>query len=89
MNDLHLSKPLVSCFKNLYIPNPKGGLPPYEYSVDGGINYQKTSMFTDLIKSEQSLYIQDQKCTIKENFYTKSFTIPNLINPNGDDINDV
>lgn len=65
-----------------------GGVPPYEYSLDG-IDWQSSNVFTNVLQGTHTVYVRDaNKCEIVK----KEFTIMNLINtitPNGDGYNEV
>ncbi|MFN7044430.1 MAG: choice-of-anchor L domain-containing protein [Flavobacterium sp.] len=59
----------------------------YEYSLDG-INYQDSTIFTNLNAGEYTVYVQDKKgCgIINETFYILDY--PKYFTPNGDGYND-
>jgi gliding motility-associated-like protein len=64
-----------------------GGTPPYQYSMDN-INWQDSSVFTNIARGEAKVYVRDgYNCVPVE----VNITVPNLINiitPNDDGIND-
>lgn len=42
---------------------PEGGIPPYEYSIDGGMNFQDDSTFTDLEAQNYDVVVRDSTGT--------------------------
>lgn len=64
-----------------------GGVPPYEYSLDG-IVWQTSNVFQGLPRGENKIFVRDSNKCIPVIY---DFTIVNLVNaitPNGDGIND-
>lgn len=65
-----------------------GGVPPYEYSLDG-IDWQTSNVFNNVLVGVHTVQVRDaNKCAIVK----KEFTIMKLINtitPNGDGYNEV
>jgi subtilisin-like proprotein convertase family protein len=43
-----------------------GGTPPYEFSIDGGVNFQSTSLFTGLANGEYPVVVQDANGCLSE-----------------------
>lgn len=77
----------VEITNNSAIITVNGGVPPYQYSLDG-TTYQDSNIFNGLPRGEVKVYVKDSfEClpVISE------FTVPNLINaitPNNDGVND-
>lgn len=45
-------------------PQVTGGAPPYEYSIDGGANYQSGNLFADIMPGNYELIVRDENgCT--------------------------
>ncbi len=67
-----------------------GGLPPYQYSVDG-INYQENNHFTDLPDNDYTVYIIDSNgCEyILPPVHVTNLIFYSFFTPNGDGYNDV
>ncbi len=70
--------------------NASGGLPPYQYSIDG-IEFQDSNHFTDLPDNDYTVYVKDTNDCI---YTAPPVHVTNLIflsffTPNGDGYNDV
>ena len=66
-----------------------GGLPPYQYSVDG-LNYQNSNHFKDLPDDDYPIFIKDANDCIYEfpPVHVTNLTFPKFFTPNGDGFND-
>ncbi|CAM1341343.1 T9SS type B sorting domain-containing protein [Tenacibaculum aestuarii] len=76
--------------KNTLIANPEDGLPPYEYSVDGG-DFGPDNEFTILQTKDYTITVRDARgcevtLTVRGEYI--SIFVPNLFTPDGDGIND-
>jgi gliding motility-associated-like protein len=68
--------------------NPTNGI--LEYSIDGGITWQTSNMFYNVLNNTNynlKVRTKDAKCSTSLDFYT--FVISNAITPNDDGLNDV
>lgn len=68
---------------------PSGGYGQYEYSIDGGANWQTEPIFSGLDNDSYTVLVRDiAGCgvTPSEEFFT--VTYPNFFTPNGDGYND-
>lgn len=55
---------------------PYGGIPPYEYSIDGGLNWQTTAMFNNLGVGNYWVQIRDSIGTIQASLVTLTANQP-------------
>ncbi|MBO6184048.1 MAG: gliding motility-associated C-terminal domain-containing protein [Chryseobacterium sp.] len=66
-----------------------GGIPPYQYSINGNTNWQDSNVFTNISRGDHTIFVRDNyKCVPVE----VNVVVPNIINvitPNGDGMNDV
>lgn len=85
--DLEIEK-VETCYNQLFV-KPKGGLPPYTYSLNG-IDYQNTPLFTETTQGFHKIYVKDAKgCSVEtEGDYFVNFKLYQAFSPNGDYIND-
>lgn len=52
-----------------------GGIPPYEYSIDGGVSYQQNNLFESLAKGSYISAIRDSNgCTVNSSFIVNNIT---------------
>ncbi|MGG8496953.1 T9SS type B sorting domain-containing protein, partial [Tenacibaculum sp. TC6] len=76
--------------KNTLIANASFGLPPYEYSVDGG-DFGPDNQFTILETRDYRIVVRDSRgCEVEiivEGVYI-TIEVPNLFTPDGDGTND-
>lgn len=72
----------------LSVDNPAGG--PLEYSADGGITWQASNVFSNILDNTNynlAVRIKDAKCSTTLTFFT--FVVTNAVTPNADGKNDV
>ncbi len=90
VNVLAAETPVIKDVKlesNKATVNVAGGLPPYQYSLDGN-NWQDSNVFMNLKRGEQSFYVKDSRnCEPMSTIVTIPY-IMNVITPNSDGKND-
>jgi gliding motility-associated-like protein len=85
--------PEVPVIKNINITNSNASIlmetiGTYEYSLDG-IQWQISNTFSNLANGVHAVFvrIKDKICSVSTSTFT-IFEIPNVITPNGDNVND-
>ncbi len=79
----------IDCFGELegsITVNPINGAPPYQYSIDGGLNYVSTNVFNNLPGGTHHVYVKDAAgCIVNEDVILAEPLAPligNLVNNN-------
>lgn len=68
---------------------PVGGFGEFEYSIDGGLNWQNSPIFNGLSNGAYTILVRDtQRCGILETQEIRTVTYPAYFTPNGDGINE-
>lgn len=69
---------------------PTGGFGTYEYSIDGGNEWQSSPIFSALTNGSYTILVRDEaRCGILESQIIQTVTYPAFFTPNGDGFNDV
>jgi gliding motility-associated-like protein len=69
---------------------PTGGFGTYEYSIDGGNEWQSSPVFSGLTNGSYTILVRDEaQCGILESQIIQTVTYPAFFTPNGDGFNDV
>jgi gliding motility-associated-like protein len=91
---VHVRKAEDPVIKQIEISNTtatvvvNGGKPPYQYALNGTVNWQDSNIFTGLSRGQHTFYVKD---AFNCDPVAVEVTVPNLINaitPNGDNRND-
>jgi gliding motility-associated-like protein len=68
---------------------PVGGFGVYEYSIDNGVNWQNSPVFSGLVNGTYTILVRDtNKCGILETQEITTITYPAYFTPNGDGYNE-
>jgi gliding motility-associated-like protein len=74
----------------LTINAKNNGSTSLEYSIDGGVSWQASNVFTNVLKNTQySIRVRNKGTSCDANVEYYTFFISNVITPNSDGINDV
>lgn len=68
-NLITLNQTNCSCDAGITI-NTTGGVPPYSYSIDGGISYRNTPIFTNMCSGNYVVVVKDISGDTTNNFIT-------------------
>ncbi|KPH14790.1 T9SS type B sorting domain-containing protein [Chryseobacterium sp. ERMR1:04] len=78
----------IDISNNTATVNTERGQAPYQYAVDGTVNWQDSNVFTGLSRGQHTFYVKDAYDCAP---ISVELTVPNLVNaitPNGDHVND-
>ncbi|MFT5754316.1 MAG: gliding motility-associated-like protein [Flavobacterium sp.] len=68
---------------------PVGGYGIYEYSIDSGLNWQPSPIFTGLSNGSYTILVRDIKqCGLRQTQSVQTVTYPAYFTPNGDGFNE-